>query len=152
MWRWDHTTPAPYLANDTSWCVGAIALAEVLAEHRFLLSLDLKENDIRVAGLMALQLAHKMNQTLLNLDIPRNSRVDAVRFWLAHLITSSPLLITLSPPSSPYHFLIITLSPPSSSPYHLPPHHLITFLLITSSLLSPPAWSSYDQRHVRRDW
>ena len=60
------------------WCAGAIALAEVLAEHRYLLHLDLKENDIKVAGLMALQHAHKMNQTLLFLDTPKNPRVDVV--------------------------------------------------------------------------
>lgn len=58
---------------------GAIALAEVLAENRHLTHLDLRENDVRVAGLMGLQLAHRMNHTLLNMDMPKGFKVDQVR-------------------------------------------------------------------------
>ena len=57
---------------------GAIALAEVLAESKHLTHLDLKDNDIRVAGLMALQLGHRMNQTLISMGTPKSFRVDQV--------------------------------------------------------------------------
>lgn len=57
---------------------GAIALAEVLAESKHLLELDLKENDIRVAGLMALQLGHRMNRTLITMETPKTYRVEQV--------------------------------------------------------------------------
>lgn len=57
---------------------GAIALAEVLAESKHLTQLDLKDNDIRVAGLMALQLGHRMNQTLLAMETPKSYKVDQV--------------------------------------------------------------------------
>lgn len=58
--------------------VGAIALAEVLAESKHLIELDLKENDIRVAGLMALQLAHRMNRSLTCMETPKSYRVEQV--------------------------------------------------------------------------
>lgn len=61
---------------------GAIALAEVLAESKHLTQLDLKDNDIRVAGLMALQLGHRMNQTLLTMETPKSFKVDQVRRWV----------------------------------------------------------------------
>ena len=57
---------------------GAIALAEVLAESRHITHVDLKENDLRVAGLMALQLAHRMNHTLLFMETPKAYRVEPV--------------------------------------------------------------------------
>ena len=59
--------------------IGAIALAEVLAESRHITHVDLKENDIRVAGLMALQLAHRMNHVLLSMETPKAYRVEPVR-------------------------------------------------------------------------
>jgi hypothetical protein len=58
--------------------IGAIALAEVLAESKHLIELDLKENDIRVAGLLALQLAHRMNRSLTCMETPKSYRVDQV--------------------------------------------------------------------------
>ena len=58
--------------------IGAIALAEVLAESRHITHVDLKENDIRVAGLMALQLAHRMNHVLLSMETPKAYRVEPV--------------------------------------------------------------------------
>lgn len=58
---------------------GAIALAEVLAESKHLTHLDLKDNDVRVAGLMALQLGHRMNQTLLYMETPKSYKVEQVR-------------------------------------------------------------------------
>ena len=61
---------------------GAIALAEVLAESRYLIHVDLRENDIRVAGLMALRLAHRMNHSLLHLETPKTYKVEQVREML----------------------------------------------------------------------
>ena len=58
---------------------GAIALAEVLAENKHISHLDLRENDVRVAGLMGLQLAHRMNHALLHMDTPKSYKVDQVR-------------------------------------------------------------------------
>ena len=57
---------------------GAIALAEVLAENKHITHMDLRDNDIRVAGLMGLQLAHRMNHTLLHLDTPKFYKVEQV--------------------------------------------------------------------------
>ncbi len=57
---------------------GAIALAEVLAESKHLTHVDLRENDIRVAGLMALQLAHRMNFHLVSLQTPKSFKVEQV--------------------------------------------------------------------------
>ena len=59
-------------------CEGAIAIAEVLAESRSIEVLDLRGNDIRIAGLLALSLAHKINRSLLNLQIPENIKADQV--------------------------------------------------------------------------
>ncbi len=64
--------------------VGAIALAEVLAESKHLTHLDLKDNDIRIAGLMALQLGHRMNQTLISMETPKSHKVDQVRLCTVH--------------------------------------------------------------------
>ena len=59
-------------------CLGAIALAEILAENRHIKYLDIRDNDIRIAGLMALSLAHKINHRLLQLDVPKNVKSDQV--------------------------------------------------------------------------
>ena len=57
---------------------GAIALAEVLAESRYLVNVDLRENEIRIAGLMALCLAFRMNHKLLHLETPKTFKVEQV--------------------------------------------------------------------------
>ncbi len=57
---------------------GAIALAEVLAESKHLTHVDIRENDIRVAGLMALQLAHRMNFHLISMQTPKAFKVEQV--------------------------------------------------------------------------
>ena len=57
---------------------GAIALAEVLAESRYLVHVDLRENEIRIAGLMALCLALRMNHKLLHLETPKTFKVEQV--------------------------------------------------------------------------
>jgi len=58
--------------------VGAIALAEFVAESKMLEQLDLRDNDIRIAGLMALSLAHKMNYKLVRLSMPRTIKIEPV--------------------------------------------------------------------------
>lgn len=58
--------------------IGAIALAEVLAESRYLTHVDLRENEIRIAGLMALSLALRMNHKLLYLETPKTFKVEQV--------------------------------------------------------------------------
>lgn len=49
---------------------GAVALAEFLAESRQIQELDLRQNEVKVGGLMALCLAMRFNSSLtrLNLD------------------------------------------------------------------------------------
>ena len=59
-------------------CLGTIALGESLAENRHIKYLDIRDNDIRIAGLMALSLAHKINHRLLQLDVPKNVKSDQV--------------------------------------------------------------------------
>ena len=61
-----------------AYIVGAIALAEFVAESRMLEQLDLRDNDIRIAGLLALSLAHKMNHKLYRLSMPRTIKIEPV--------------------------------------------------------------------------
>jgi protein phosphatase 1 regulatory subunit 37 len=53
-------------------------LAEVVGDNAILERLDVRDNDIRVAGLMALALAHRVSHHLIRLDIKRNIRVEQV--------------------------------------------------------------------------
>ena len=53
-------------------------MAEFVAESRMLEQLDLRDNDIRIAGLMALSLAHKMNFKLHRLTMPRTIKIEPV--------------------------------------------------------------------------
>ena len=68
----------PGIRDGRGIAAGAIALAEVLAENKHISHLDLRDNDVRVAGLMGLQLAHRMNHTLLNMDTPKFYKVEQV--------------------------------------------------------------------------
>jgi len=81
MYMYSSTIPVFTMFSLLLVCVfaGAIALAEVLAENKHITHLDLKENDIRVAGLMGLQLAHRMNHTLVSMETPKGYRVEPVR-------------------------------------------------------------------------
>lgn len=54
-------------------------MAEFIAESPRLLRLDLRENEIKTGGLMALALALKVNQSLLRLDLDRDPKKEAVR-------------------------------------------------------------------------
>lgn len=57
---------------------GAVAVAEFIAESPRLLRLDLRENEIKTGGLMALSLALKVNHSLLRLDLDREPKKEAV--------------------------------------------------------------------------
>ncbi len=64
---------------------GVIALAEYIAETNSLNRLDLRDNDIRLGGLMALVSSLKFNKTLSRLDVDREPRREHnVRFNLAN--------------------------------------------------------------------
>lgn len=58
--------------------VGAVAVAEFIAESPRLLRLDLRENEIKTGGLMALSLALKVNTSLLRLDLDREPKKETV--------------------------------------------------------------------------
>lgn len=53
-------------------------MAEAVADSPRLLRLDLRENEIKTAGLMALSLALKVNQTVTRVDLDRETKKEAV--------------------------------------------------------------------------
>lgn len=60
------------------WAEGAVAVAEFIAESPRLIRLDLRENEIKTGGLMALSLALKVNTSLLRLDLDREPKKETV--------------------------------------------------------------------------
>ena len=58
--------------------VGAVALAEFIADSVRLLRIDLRENDIKTAGLMALSLSFKVSPTLTRLDLDKEPKKESV--------------------------------------------------------------------------
>lgn len=63
---------------------GAVALAEFLAENHQIQRLDLRQNEVKIGGLMALCLALKINCSLVSLDldhVPPQEQVGAVIMW-----------------------------------------------------------------------
>ncbi|XP_023278671.1 protein phosphatase 1 regulatory subunit 37-like [Seriola lalandi dorsalis] len=57
------------LAQASITCEGAVALAEFLAESHQIQRLDLRQNEVKVGGLMALCLALRINGSLASLDL-----------------------------------------------------------------------------------
>ncbi|XP_071327554.1 protein phosphatase 1 regulatory subunit 37 [Trachinotus anak] len=57
------------LARASITCEGAVALAEFLAESHQIQRLDLRQNEVKVGGLMALCLALRINCSLASLDL-----------------------------------------------------------------------------------
>jgi len=57
-------------------------VAEFIAESPRLVRLDLRENEIKTGGLMALSLALKVNNSLLRLDLDREPKKEAVSYAL----------------------------------------------------------------------
>ncbi len=58
--------------------IGAVAIAEYIADSPRLLRLDMRENEIKTGGLMALTLAFKVNTSLLRLDLDREPKKETV--------------------------------------------------------------------------
>lgn len=65
--------------------VGAVAVAEFIAESPRLLRLDLRENEIKTGGLMALSLALKVNTSLLRLDLDREPKKETVSLGICRV-------------------------------------------------------------------
>ena len=55
-----------------------MALAEYVADSFHLLRLDLRENDIKTAGLMALSLALKVNESVTRMDVDKETKKESV--------------------------------------------------------------------------
>jgi len=66
------------------WLVwlGAVALAEFIAETVKLIRLDLRGNYIRTGGLMALMLSLKVNQSVTRIDLDGEPKKEAVCSFL----------------------------------------------------------------------
>ena len=58
--------------------LGAVALAEFIAETIKLIRLDLRGNYIRTGGLMALVLSLKVNQSVTRIDLDSEPKKEAV--------------------------------------------------------------------------
>jgi len=58
--------------------LGAVALAEFIAETIKLIRLDLRGNYVRTGGLMALMLALKVNQSVTRIDLDGEPKKEAV--------------------------------------------------------------------------
>lgn len=75
----------PFITVLSQYCtclVGAVALAEVIADNTRLVRVDLQENDIKTAGLMALSLAMKVNENITRLDVDRETKKESVSYPL----------------------------------------------------------------------
>lgn len=63
---------------------GAVALAEFIAESMKLVRLDLRENEIKTGGLMALSLALKVSQSVTRIDIDKGPKKESVSDLLVY--------------------------------------------------------------------
>ena len=66
--------------------IGAVALAEVLADSLTITRIDIRENHLQVAGLMAFAMALKVNQSLVRLDLDKDIKKEPVSFIFAAFI------------------------------------------------------------------
>lgn len=57
------------LINSGLFCEGVVALAEVLAESHHICGLDLRQNPVRLGGLMALNQVLRINRSLASLQV-----------------------------------------------------------------------------------
>ncbi len=57
---------------------GAVALAEFIAESPRLVRVDIRENDIKTGGLMALSLSLKVSQSVTRIDVDREPKKESV--------------------------------------------------------------------------
>ena len=65
-------------AKGSFTCVGAVALAEFIADSPRLLRIDLRENDIKTGGLMALSLSLKVSETVTRIDLDKEPKRESV--------------------------------------------------------------------------
>ena len=79
---------APHLVACSFSFLGAVALAEILADSISLTRIDIRENHIQIAGLMAISLALKVNRSLVRIDLDKELRKEPVSIlynFLAHV-------------------------------------------------------------------
>ncbi len=57
---------------------GAVAVAEFIADSPRLLRIDLRENEIKTGGLMALSLSLKISTTVTRIDLDKEPKREAV--------------------------------------------------------------------------
>ena len=57
---------------------GAVALAEYIAESPRLLRVDLRENEVKTGGLMALALSLKVSKSVSRVDLDRDPKRESV--------------------------------------------------------------------------
>ncbi|XP_029981843.1 protein phosphatase 1 regulatory subunit 37 [Sphaeramia orbicularis] len=70
------------LAQANITCEGAVAMAEVLAESRLIQRLDIRQNEVKVGGLMALCLALRINRSLASLEMDDIPPLDQDEFLM----------------------------------------------------------------------
>lgn len=71
---------------------GAVALAEFLAESPQIQRLDLRQNEVKVGGLMALCLALRINRSLASLDLDHMLPQEQVGAAIVVVTNLNPLL------------------------------------------------------------
>ncbi|XP_072546295.1 protein phosphatase 1 regulatory subunit 37 [Salminus brasiliensis] len=64
------------LASVGITCEGAVVLAEIVAESRVLQTVDVRQNSVLTAGLMALALALRINHSVLQLHLDQNPKEE----------------------------------------------------------------------------
>ena len=57
---------------------GAVALAEFIADSLLLLRIDLRDNDIKTGGLMALSHAMRVNTSVTRIDLDKDTKRESV--------------------------------------------------------------------------
>ncbi|XP_070698438.1 protein phosphatase 1 regulatory subunit 37 [Pempheris klunzingeri] len=70
------------LAQTGLTCEGAVALAEFLAESRQIERLDLRQNEVKLGGLMALCLGMRINCSLVGLDLDHEPPLEQDEFLM----------------------------------------------------------------------
>lgn len=61
-------------------------MAEFIAESINLVRLDLRENDIKTGGLMALSLALRVSQSVTRIDLDKDPKKDSVSNFLSSVL------------------------------------------------------------------
>lgn len=56
-------------------------MAEYIADNTRIQRIDLRENDVRIAGLMALSLSAKVNTTIIRIDLDKEPKKENVTVY-----------------------------------------------------------------------